>query len=167
VFDPKRSRCTTTVAIYAAVERIAATRTFQIHYAVLPSRCRQCISRTPWQNMRDCRVSRVKRTSIRFPNPLLDLTLTLLLLNPSLQGRTSIGSLRRRRLWWGTGGLGILLELESNFLLRVVLAAFWPSTLSKSSFYLRSHSFSTIRISRSQPTPPRTPCPTQHRATAN
>lgn len=68
--------------------------------------------------------SRVKRTSIRFPNPLLDRTLTLFPLNSSLQGRTSIGGLRRRRLWWGTGALGIFLELESNFLLRVVLAVF-------------------------------------------
>ncbi len=62
--------------------------------------------------------SRVKRTSVR-----LDLTLTLLI-NPSLQGRTLMRGLRRRRLWWGTGALGIFLELESNFLLRVVLAAF-------------------------------------------
>lgn len=86
--------------------------------------------------MRDCRVSRVKRTSVRFPNPLLDRTLTLLLLllNSSLQGRTLMRGLRRRRLWWGTGALGILLELESNFLLRVVLPSIQIEFLSSTPF---------------------------------
>jgi hypothetical protein len=116
-------RCT-----YAAVERIAASNTYK---SIMPYFRRDVVNAYPELHgkMRDYRVRVVSTHFYSVPNPL-DLTLTLLLINPSLQGRNVHRRFALQKIMVGNGGMGIFFELESNFI--AVVLPF--GHLSKSSF---------------------------------